>query len=102
MLARSRSRRWLLAATGTLCTVGAMNLRAEPLRVMSFNVRYGTAPDGENSWEKRKAVLAETIKRLEPDLLGTQETLALQSDYLSEQFPDFTLVGVGRDDGKRA
>src|SRR3989442_15887361 len=99
MSARSKSRRWLLAATGALCTVGAMISDASaqsPLRVMSFNVRYGTAADGENSWDKRKGILAETIKRLEPDLLGTQETLAMQADFLREQFPDYTLVGGGR------
>lgn len=84
-----------------LCTLAAMNGRAEPLRVMSFNIRYATAPDGENSWDKRKGIVAETIRRLEPDLLGTQETLAMQADFLRGQFPDYTLFGVGRDDGKR-
>ena len=30
------------------------------VRVMSFNIRYGTADDGENRWERRKEFLAET------------------------------------------
>jgi endonuclease/exonuclease/phosphatase family metal-dependent hydrolase len=73
---------------------------AAPLRVMSFNIRYGTAGDGENRWEKRRDFLVETIRRFDPDLLGTQETLAFQADFLSAQLPGYTRVGVGRDDGK--
>lgn len=72
-----------------------------PLRVMSFNLRYATAADGDNAWEKRKDVLLETIVAFKPDLLGTQETLALQADFLTEHLKDYKLVGVGRDDGKR-
>jgi endonuclease/exonuclease/phosphatase family metal-dependent hydrolase len=75
---------------------------AEPaLRVMSFNIRYGTANDGENAWPKRRDYLIEVIREFDPDLLGTQEVLASQADFLAEKLADYTLVGVGRDDGKR-
>ncbi len=70
------------------------------VRVMSFNIRYGTAPDGENHWDKRKAFLAETIAKFDPDLLGTQETLVSQRDYLADKLTGHTAFGVGRDDGK--
>lgn len=70
------------------------------LRVMSFNIRYGTANDGENHWNKRKDFLCQTIKKFNPDLLGTQETLAFQRDYLLKELPHFKGFGVGRDDGK--
>ncbi len=73
-----------------------------PVRVMSFNIRYGTAKDGENHWDKRKEFLVETIKAFDPDLLGTQETLAAQRDYLAGQLPTHAAFGVGRDDGKEA
>lgn len=71
-------------------------------RVMSFNVRYGTAADGENHWDLRKEFLLETIHAFAPDLLGTQETLGFQRDYLAEQMPGYDHVGVGRTDGKEA
>ena len=48
-----------------------------PLRVMSFNIRLGVAKDGENHWDKRHDLVADTIKKFKPDLLGTQETLSL-------------------------
>lgn len=71
-----------------------------PLRVMTFNVRYGTAKDGENLWDKRKDFLVETIQEFNPDLLGTQETLGFQRDYLAERLSGYGVLGVGRDDGK--
>lgn len=70
------------------------------VRVMSYNIRYGTANDGENHWEKRKDFLIETIRAFNPDLLGTQETLGFQRDYLSEKLSGYEALGVGRDDGK--
>jgi endonuclease/exonuclease/phosphatase family metal-dependent hydrolase len=72
----------------------------QDIRVMSFNVRYGTANDGENHWDKRKEFLIETIKAYGPDLLGTQETVGFQRDYLAENLPAYGVVGVGRDDGE--
>jgi endonuclease/exonuclease/phosphatase family metal-dependent hydrolase len=89
-----------------LCILIAVSAKAQSntesltqLRVMSFNVRYGTASDGENRWEKRRDLMVETIRRFDPDLLGTQETLEFQADFLSAQFPGYTRVGIGRDDG---
>ncbi len=76
-----------------------MSMVADDLRVMSFNLRYGTARDGDNHWDKRKEFVAETIAAFSPDLLGTQETLGFQKDYLNEKLPAYTSLGVGRDDG---
>lgn len=88
----------ILAAWGTASLVCG----DEPtLRVMSFNIRYGTAADGADAWDKRREFLIEVIREFRPDLLGTQEVLAEQADYLREKLTDYTLVGVGRDDGQR-
>src|SRR5690348_9980614 len=72
------------------------------LKVMTFNIRYATAPDGANAWDKRKDLVRDTIRQFGPNLLGTQEVLAVQADFLADQLPELQLVGVGRDDGKRA
>ena len=69
------------------------------LRVMSFNIRYGTADDGPNHWDHRQELVVETIRTFAPDLLGTQEVLGFQRDYLAGQLPAYAVVGVGRDDG---
>jgi endonuclease/exonuclease/phosphatase family metal-dependent hydrolase len=70
------------------------------VRVMSFNIRYGTANDGENHWDRRQEFVVETIRAFDPDLLGTQETLGFQRDYLAENLSGYGHLGVGRDDGK--
>lgn len=72
------------------------------LKVMTFNIRYGTANDGENNWEYRKNNVVETIKNFNPDLFGLQEALQLQIDEILKQMPNYSYVGVGRDDGKSA
>ena len=72
-----------------------------PLGVMSFNLRYCDAPDGVNAWQHRADLVIQTIRRCDPDLLGTQEMLAAQSDYLDEFLGEHTRVGVGRADGAR-
>lgn len=88
----------VLATVGGLATTAAEPPR--DLQVMSFNIRYGTAKDGENHWDKRKDFLADTVKAFNPDLLGTQETLGFQRDFLAEKLPGYGVFGVGRDDGK--
>lgn len=71
-----------------------------PFRVMSFNIRYGTADDGPNRWEARRALAFQTIRDQQPDVLGLQEVLAPQAAELREALPDYGFVGVGRDDGR--
>lgn len=73
---------------------------AASVRVMSFNIRYGAAADGPNHWDRRRDLLADTIRAFDPDLLGNQETLADQKAFLDAALPRHRSVGVGRDDGK--
>lgn len=68
----------------------------EPLRAMTFNIRYGTAPDGENSWRFRKDMLFSVIRDYQPHLLGLQESLREQLDELAAEFPNHVSIGVGR------
>lgn len=77
-------------------------LKSQPLRVMSFNIRYGTAEDGENSWANRRRLVMKVIRENEPDLLGLQEALRFQLDEIGRAFPEYDEIGVGRDDGKAA
>ncbi len=81
---------WVLCCSG---------VRADDLRVMSFNIRFGTANDGKNHWDNRKDFLVDTVRAFNPDLLGTQETLGFQRDYLAEKLDGYEAIGVGRDYG---
>ncbi len=71
------------------------------IRVMSFNCRVSTLFDLHNTWGLRKRLLLDTIQNFAPDLLGTQECVAAQYDYLRKQLDGYESVGVGRDDGRR-
>jgi endonuclease/exonuclease/phosphatase family metal-dependent hydrolase len=75
---------------------------AEPLTVMSFNIRYGTANDGANRWESRRALLFDVVRDAGADLVGLQEALDFQIDEILDAVPGYAVVGVGRDDGRRA
>ena len=70
---------------------------ATPVKVMSFNIRFGSANDGDNHWDRRHHLVLETIKVADPDLLGLQEALAFQCDYLKEQLPGYEFFGRGRE-----
>lgn len=88
----------LLLATLALASLATA---AEPLRVMSFNVRLSAAKDGDNAWPKRTELFFATIAAYGPDLIGFQEVLADQHDAITARLSDFAFSGVARDDGKR-
>lgn len=73
---------------------------APQVRVMSFNIRYGTAADGEHRWENRRELVLQRIRDARPDILGLQEVLAFQADELQAALPALGFVGVGREDGQ--
>lgn len=91
----------LLAALFAAAPAGERKPAPAPgdIRVMSFNLRYGTAKDGENHWDKRKDLVVEVVRAFDPDLLGTQETLAFQRDHLLGHLEGYDAFGVARDDG---
>lgn len=77
----------------------AANAQNTPIKVMSFNIRYGAANDGTNSWPHRHNLVLETIQNFQPDLLGMQEVLKFQADFVRSGLPGYAFHGVGREDG---
>jgi endonuclease/exonuclease/phosphatase family metal-dependent hydrolase len=73
----------------------------QPLTVMSFNIRYGTANDGENRWPARRDLLFDVVREEAADVIGLQEALDTQIDEIVAAVPSYAVVGVGRDDGAR-
>ena len=72
------------------------------LKVMSYNIRYANAKDGDNSWDNRKGGTIAMLADQAPDVFGVQEALAVQLDYIQQNSPQYKCVGVGREDGKKA
>jgi len=76
---------------------------SNPVRVMSYNIRYNNPGDGINAWPNRKDQVAEMIgPRHEADIVGLQEATKVQIDDLQERLPDYEWVGVGRNDGNES
>lgn len=75
-------------------------LIAQERSVMTYNIRYGSADDGADSWDHRKENLAHEMAFYEPDFIGVQEALHFQLEYLDSLLTSYSYIGVGRDDGK--
>ena len=74
--------------------------RPEEITVISYNIRYDNPDDGENQWSLRKEKVASYLRETQPDIVGMQEVLQHQLEYLNDVLDKFSYVGVGRDDGK--
>jgi endonuclease/exonuclease/phosphatase family metal-dependent hydrolase len=94
--------KWILFIVTILVSLSLLGafLQDQAFKVMSFNIRYGTAKDGENTWPNRKEMLFRLIESESPEILGLQEALKFQIDQMVERFPYFAVSGKGRDDGK--
>lgn len=87
-------------ATGAISSPGRR--ASDELRVMTFNIRVRTFLDTiGNSWGSRREMVVSTVREFDPDILGTQEALADQADFLRENLSDYGFVGAGRENGQR-
>lgn len=66
------------------------------LDVMTFNIRTSNVDDGADAWPHRRDVVVETIARAAPQILGLQEAVDEQIEYLEEMLPDYRWIGVDR------
>lgn len=89
----------LLLSTGCTQKETVRSVYETDLKVMTFNIRYGTADDGENHWKTRKSLVFEVIRNNNPDLIGLQEALDFQINEILDELPGYSYIGVGRDDG---
>lgn len=66
------------------------------LTVMTFNLRYAS-DEPPDSWPDRRPVVAECLRRVAPDVIGTQEGWARQIQDITTDRPAYAPVGRGRD-----
>lgn len=94
-------------------------MKAMNLAVVTLNVRNSAPSNLENqtdpilqlihgefrrrsAWRHRREHLAKTLLDTDSDIIGLQEVLSDQFDFLSSSLMSrYDMVGVGRDDGKR-
>ncbi len=66
------------------------------LDVMTFNIRTAEGQDGDNVWPRRKELVVQTMRAFDPDVLGLQEALTVQIDFLQSEMPEYRWLGVDR------
>ena len=71
------------------------------VKVMSFNVRVGSE-DGTDlkDWPARRKSVKPLLTKENPTVIGLQEALKHQMDYIALEMEDYSAYGLGRDDGK--
>ena len=51
---------------------------ASTVRLLTFNIRYGLADDGDNSWPHRRDLVFGVLRNSSADFIGLQEALPFQ------------------------
>ena len=92
------NRAWAAVLVCMLCLL-AVPGHAQPLRVMTFNVRMPTDQDGENRWDARRDLVVAMLRAEDPDVIGTQELYKRQGDELAARLPEYAWFGEGRHGG---
>ncbi|MEZ4996023.1 MAG: endonuclease/exonuclease/phosphatase family protein [Bacteroidales bacterium] len=87
----------LMLAAGFLVSCG--DAVVDDIKVMTFNIRFDNPRDSINAWPNRAPMVAVFIDEQIPDLLGMQEVLWHQYEYLHTVVPGYGSVAAGRDDG---
>lgn len=88
-----------LAAAGAVPATRGDDAAASEFRVMTFNIRYGTAKDGDDAWERRSPLVLGLLRERSAEIVGLQEALRFQLDAIEGVLPTHVALGVGRDDG---
>jgi endonuclease/exonuclease/phosphatase family metal-dependent hydrolase len=70
-----------------------------PLKVMSFNVRTPADTEPGKRWPDRRDAMVKVILDAHPAVIGTQELVQEQADYLVQHLPGYRWFGEGRRGG---
>ena len=89
----------ILILSGLFFVFNSCSNTSEKVNIMTYNIRLDTETDGINMWDNRKEGIVSLIKEEDVDILGIQEALPDQIDYLSNQLKDYNYIGEGRNGG---
>ena len=91
--------KWIVIISGLLffCSASA---KTSTYKILSYNIRYDNPADSADNWQFRKEELAERVLKIHPAIIGIQEALLSQTNYLKSVWSGYACYGVGREDGK--
>jgi len=87
----------LPAVGGCPVTRGSPGAGPLDVKVMSFNVRFGTAKDGADAWPYRRQLLFGLLARHDCDFVGMQEAMGMQIRQLCDALPRYRHVGLAHE-----
>ena len=87
-------RKYVVATGLLICVSVCFNQFAwgQDLKLMTYNLKFAS-PTYEPSWEVRRDMQIDMIRKYDPDIIGKQEGLKEQIDYLAEHLPEYVVVG---------
>jgi len=68
------------------------------ITVMTYNLKFAS-PTFKPAWSVRRGWQVDMIKKYAPDIIGTQEGLKEQIDFLMDELTDYVVIGEGRKGG---
>ena len=89
-----------LLVLASIFSFSFLNFISDPIKIISYNIRYNNPNDGKDIWENRRETITDFIEKEAPDFLGLQEVNFPQIQYLNSNLINYSFIGVGRDDGK--
>ena len=87
----------ILILSGLFFVFNSCSNSTEKINIMTYNIRLDTEADGINMWDNRKEGIVSLIKEEDVDILGIQEGLTSQIEYLSKELDGYSMIGEGRD-----
>ncbi len=84
-----------------LLVVFSISLSAQGLTIGTYNIRMDAEDDiaHGNGWTRRAPYLTKLVEFNDFDIIGMQEVLHHQLQYILKALPEYQYTGVGRDDG---
>lgn len=84
----------------TLCLTIQFSFSQE-IKVMTYNIKCDYNPNVDNNWNSRKDGMLKLINHYSPEIMGVQEAVPSQMEFLDSALTEYDFIGVGRDDGKK-
>ena len=94
----------MLAAVCILCTIlnaqedRDQDAERQTITVMTYNLKFAS-PTFKPAWSVRRDWQVDLINKYDPDIIGTQEGLKEQVDFLMDRLTEYVVIGEGRKGG---
>lgn len=80
----------------------AFETEGDEIKLLSFNIRYGTADEGEYAWENRRDGVFDLLADQGADVVGLQEAMDFQVREIRRALPVYRTAGMRLKDPRAA